>query len=689
MERVLLFSIRGGAFLILMMPLIVTKSTLYPFIDGKVLYVRAVTEIIFAVWLVLAYKYPAHRPRLSWLMVIFATYVGVALLSGFFGVSLQRSLWSTYERMQGVVDLAHWFILTLVMTSVFRSLVHWRSLLNFSLMVSVTVGLLGISEHYDFWVIPFYDLSHLQQSQARLDITLGNATYVGAYMMVNVLIGLGFLSNSFQTPLRQNVSPTLQKRRRRWKRRGQTKDHWLNLWRLFWITAVAIDFWVLWLTGTRGSMIGLSAGLLTFATGYLLWGKTRALRLASLTLLGSLVGLILLFIVVRDADFVTKLGESNVMVRRAVVTGLDDDSVKARMTSLSAGLKGFMAKPILGWGPENYEIAFERYYVPDPTMTGYQYHGGENPFDQAHNKPVEELTTKGTAGFITYVALWLSMALLLTRRVKREEHHQQLFTLFMGAALAAYFVQNLALFDTPAPFLQFILLLGFVVILETTMAKDITQPSGERIGGTRLTARSLQNIRTLLRRTMTRATAVVQRLDRYSTFFPTALQTCKISGLIVLALVSLSGVYLINYKAYQGATIVVETANPRISWELRLEHFERAIESFEPLANYPRTIMFKQIYDNWDVMMLSEKRAALELSEQEAIRAVSSEPQWHRTYLGMARLYQLAVSLNLAYLDQARLALEKATELAPETKVVQQLWDQQNTLENLYNDNTD
>ena len=46
--------------------------------------------------------------------MLLAADLGVSLLSAAAGVSLQRSLWSTYGRMQGTIDQARWFALALL-----------------------------------------------------------------------------------------------------------------------------------------------------------------------------------------------------------------------------------------------------------------------------------------------------------------------------------------------------------------------------------------------------------------------------------------------------------------------------------------------------------------------------------------------------------------------------------------------
>ena len=342
MEILLLWGIRGGVFLVLLMPLLVTSQTLFPFIVGKALYSRALIEIVFGLWVVLAYRCPSQRPPRSWLLITFGIYLGVALLSGLFGVSAVRSLWSTYERMQGTVDLAHWVALTVVLVSVFRSMSDWRAALNINLAVSVVMALLGLAQH---WEIPIRAFSFLEGTD-RLDITLGNASYVGAYMMVNVLIGLGFLTQSFQSRVDRPVPrASARRRRRRRRQQGEAADWRLLWWRIFWVTVIVLDFWIFWLTGTRGAFIGLLAGLLVFAVGYLIWGGNTNIKRLVLSGLGTLLALALVVFLARDTSAVQRVADSNVMLRRIVTAEGYTAAVTGRWTSLSAGLQGFVARP--------------------------------------------------------------------------------------------------------------------------------------------------------------------------------------------------------------------------------------------------------------------------------------------------------------------------------------------------------
>ena len=191
MEKPLLFSVRISLALVLLTPLIVMSPPFphgfFPYVVGKALYAHTLIEIALGMWIVLALRHPSYRIPHSRLLLIFAIYLLIAFIAAIFGVSPQRSLWSNYERMTGVVSLTHWFLYVVILVSVFRSWADWRVLLNINLGVGFVVCLLGVSQYFDIWLLGF------MQETNRLDITLGNATYVGTYMLVNVLIGLALL----------------------------------------------------------------------------------------------------------------------------------------------------------------------------------------------------------------------------------------------------------------------------------------------------------------------------------------------------------------------------------------------------------------------------------------------------------------------------------------------------------------
>ena len=180
MERFLLTSIRLLCFMVLLTPLIVMTDplpqTFFPFIVGKSLYARTLIEILVGLSFVLIIRYPSYRPNWSWLLTIMIMYIAIVLLAASTGVSPQRSIWSTYERMSGWVDITHWYLYSVVLICSHRTFADWKRLFNINLSISLVLGLLGLTQYYGLGFLPYL------QEGGRIEITLGNPTYVGAYM---------------------------------------------------------------------------------------------------------------------------------------------------------------------------------------------------------------------------------------------------------------------------------------------------------------------------------------------------------------------------------------------------------------------------------------------------------------------------------------------------------------------------
>lgn len=644
-DTALLIIAKVGLLLVLVMPLVVTRDTFFPFVVGKALYSRVLIEIAFAAWIVLAVRNASYRPVLSRLMIAFAVYLVVSLIASLAGVSPQRSIWSTYERMQGVVDLAHWVAFALVLTSMFRTRQDWRHVLNLSLLIGMVMALMGAAVMVG-WELPVYDFLEAGQ---RIELTLGNPTYVGAYMLINALIGAGLFVDSFtdRTAGERGGSTARRRRRRRTERRSVGTASNLLWWRVFWAVAVGLSLWMMLESSTRGAFVGLVGALAAAAVGYVLWGRLRRLKIVAAVMIVGIVSFGLFLVLGAETAAAQRLAERSYVVERFIQAGQGNDtSLKGRLASVSFGLRGFVEKPLLGWGPENYVVAWGRHY--DAEEVG-DYRGP--PFDQAHNKPIEELTTKGAVGLASYLTLWVLMLWTVSSRVRRLGADREVLTLVMGAAMVGYFAQNLFLFDTPTTVLQFVVLLGFAVSLDTTY--DGMRKTSQGVGWIgRSAAAVLDRLR-------------VRDLGTRAARNPAVGWACA----AVLAVLVGMTVYMGNVRVYQAA-IEANSAVVRQgpTWSQRLDHFERSMDLFSPLANYPRQYMLTSLNSAWDALPSAGVVArAMDMVDRAAVEIEASEPEWWAAYVNLAAVYQNAASLDPSYAEVARGYVETAEKLAPET----------------------
>lgn len=667
LRNALLVAIAAGLFLILLMPLIVNAPplvpTYFPFIVGKALFFRMMIEIIFGLWLVLIFRFPEFRLPRSWLITILSVYLVAALLAAFFGVSFTRSFWSTYERMEGVANLLHWFTFILVVASVVRQVKYWRWLLNANLAVGLFVAFVGIAQFYGVKVI-----SYIEQKQ-RIDSTLGNPVYVGAVMAVNIMMALALLAHTFEAKATAEVEQAKSGKKRRRPQRTEPEGIPL-VWfqRLFYVVVIGTDLYALFLAGARGAFFGLAAALFAFTIAYILWGRVKMVRMAGLAAVAVLVLIGILLAIGIDSRFVRQtLAPKIPLVQEMVNFTSPETSVTKRWTAVRMALRGFADKPVFGWGPENFSIIYDR-YVP---ATAFER--GPESFDEPHSKPVEELATKGIVGFIPYMLLWAVMLWWLVRVLKNRSLPAQLFMMLMGAALVGYFVQNLNLFDTPATSLQFYLLVGFMVSLEINLHKEPAVSGRPGEAGEEVAAKVAKEGKgAKFKEPKAEGTPPPSFVDRFRAWLdrqgmPPGIELGPVLVLVILA------VLWLNWRPYRAADMVLDAftgveqhTGRSLELDERRRVFEASIETFPQLGNYFREPLLN-FYAGLSWQQLDEQTASQlkEAADQKFKDGIEDEPRHWRMYIAAANLYHGLAARDPQYLQTARSYIDKAYELAP------------------------
>ena len=628
-DKALRVGVLAGIALLLLTPFVVTPGTVFPYVVGKALWSRSIIEIVFALWAVLALAKPEYRPPRSWLLLLLVAGLGVSLLAAGFGVSVQRSLWSTYERMQGVVDLAHWLAFAVVLVSMLRTGAEWRALLTLNLAVSSAMACLVIARYVQIDV-PFFSAlpePHLP----RLSGPFGNPTHLSAYLLPNLVVALGFAVRSWLPAAAALAAP--EPRPKSWRRRRNAAatqsdrpgSPWLG--GLLWAVVAALHLWGLGLAGSVGGFAGLFAGVGFLALGYavLARGYGRGIAVAAVVVLG--VAAILLVIRFVDPDRIQSKALDNRIARYVVNVHVQRPSVQSRLAAWETGVAGFVERPVLGWGPENFETVFGRF------ASGYA--ATARPHDHAHGKLVEVAATTGVPGLAAYLALWSSTFLIVRRAARRTDRREQALTLFAGAALAGGWVQSQFLFDTAAGSLQTIVLLGVVIGLEPAAVPESRQP--------RLPARLAGALAALLRRRGARL-------------------------VLALAATALTAAGLTTHHAiYAAADVRYVTATPAPAPILA-----DGIDGFPPLANTYRSKLFNDLRARWPQLRAEDgPRAArlLDWVEREAEEVVRTEPENWRIHQSLAHLYRAVAATDPGYGAKARHFLERTRALAPNRPV--------------------
>lgn len=435
LDKALSWAIKIGLFSLPLTPLLVSTSLFFPFITGKGFFFRVVTEIIFALWLILALRDPNYRPRRSWLLIAMSIFLLALVLATAWGTNPYRSFWSNFERMEGLVSYLHLFAYFLILTSMMKTSRQWQWLLHGSLAVNLIIGVYSLLQLAGKLVI--------NQGGVRVDATFGNATYLAVYELFHIFLLALLIFRLLKSD--------------RWRRAIYYK--WLIG---VYLGLLALDAVILFYTQTRGAILGVIGGVIIGSIWLMASSArgSRERRWSVVALMGT-VALVTVFLLARQSDFV----KQNQTLARFASISLEERTTQARFLIWNMSWQGFKERPILGWGPENYLAVFNKYY--DPLM-----YNQEQWFDRAHNVIFDWLIAGGLLGLLAYLSLFV-IALYHLWRVRSDQLSTVDRAVLVGL-LAGYFFHNFFVFDNLVSYLLFF---GLLAYLHTIFSKPWPEKS--------------------------------------------------------------------------------------------------------------------------------------------------------------------------------------------------------------------
>lgn len=434
-ENFLRGAILTGIFAVPFLAFFVANSLFFPFITGKNFGFRIIVEIIFALWLLLAYTNASYRPRSSWLMATATSFITAIFLADIFGANPARSLWSNYERMEGFVSLIHVFAYFVVAGSVLTKDL-WMRFLQTSVGASVIMALYG-------W-IQYAGGAEINQGGVRLDGRFGNAAYLGGYLLFNAFLTAFLMART-------------------------KKYDWL--WWLYG-GAIVLQVVIMFLTETRGSMLGLFAGVIISSLLFIFLNKKRPfLKWIAVGTISAIIVSVALVFQFKNTDLIKN---SSPLSRLASIS-LTESTVASRFMVWNMAIDGFKEHPILGWGQDNFNIVFNKYYNPG-------MYNQEQWFDRAHDIFLDWLIAGGSVGLLSYLLLFILGVLFVwengtsssgngwfdhlkrtwNRYVSGEEENSILEKSILTGLFAAYFVHNIFVFDNLFSYILFFTVLAFL-----------------------------------------------------------------------------------------------------------------------------------------------------------------------------------------------------------------------------------
>jgi O-antigen ligase/Flp pilus assembly protein TadD len=418
------WGVLAGVFLVLFTPFIIASggvipNLFFPFITGKNFAFRILVELTLLLYVLLACIDPKYRPRASWIMWAALALVVWLGLSTITSVDPIKSFWSNFERMDGYINIIHLFAWFVITGAVLTAENLWERFMDTSIVASALMGLYAVLQLVHVLAIS-------SQSGPRVDTTFGNATYLAVYMLFNIFITLFMLA----------------------RRKGKGKLS-VGLQSAYGI-ALVLQFVALFYTETRGAQLGVIGGLIIGAIWIAIFARGvshKTLRRSAWYALGALAILVVGFIAIRDTSFVKNSSALN----RIASISLTDPTVASRLLYIwPTAVKGIVDKPITGWGEENFNFVFNKYYQP-------AMYNQEQWFDRAHNQFLDFGIAGGVPALLLYAALFVLSAWAVWRSRLSVLEQAALLGL-----LAGYAFNNLFVFDNMVSFVYFFALLAFL-----------------------------------------------------------------------------------------------------------------------------------------------------------------------------------------------------------------------------------
>ncbi|HLP86285.1 MAG TPA: O-antigen ligase family protein [Candidatus Paceibacterota bacterium] len=358
--------------------------------------------------------------------------IGVSLLlflvfsfiSGVNGVSFMDSFWSKATRTTGLFYLLHLGAFYIIFSSIFNDKNSLRNFLRVFIISSIILSigsLLFTSLHF-----------------------FGNSTFAGMYLYGAFLLSIYYIATSedvknrwwrFFIPLGVLINP-----------------YFIN--RELWFGNINIFKNPLSIIGEAQASSYVVFASIIMLLGILLISKIKNLKVRKGVIWGAvIVGFISIsfasYSLISRDGYLQNVYLENASSARPIVWNLAKNSINAR--------------PLLGWGGDNFDRAFEKNY--DNRLLENK-NGPEPWFDRAHNIFIDQTVETGYIGTFFYLLIYIvligSMLYVLFKSKERNDH-------ILASIIIVYFIGHFlelqTAFDTSISYIAVVVMLGLATML--------------------------------------------------------------------------------------------------------------------------------------------------------------------------------------------------------------------------------
>jgi len=401
----------GVAAIVIAVPLLSSWTLQTTCIYSKTTFFQIVVEILLAAWIPLALASPKFRPSKNLLTVAVLALAVVALIALPFSLDPHLSFWSKPTRMTGVVNLLHmvgWFA---VLSSVLREQKNWCTLFLLSVTVSSLVGIIA-------FVQAFLGVNPVMA-------TMCNQSFLAAYMLPHLGLTLFLLLGKSRPVIRNLLT-----------------------------IAAAFQLAAIYLSAARAGML---SALILLAGYFIVRIVVSGLRTPKKAVLIAAICLVCASIVgaVVGLKYLRSSQGANPSLPRPVQRLVVKDFGSDRLMLWNYAWRGFLERPIFGWGNEQFSTLYNNYFDPQGPEKAIFF---ERWQDRAHNQYLDTLVSYGIVGLLSLLFVWGAAFY----RIKKKKVLSKPESAFIAALLGVLAFFSFLMFDTPVAMITLFVLFAFL-----------------------------------------------------------------------------------------------------------------------------------------------------------------------------------------------------------------------------------
>jgi len=445
MENKLRWVYLFGFFLILALPLLNLPPWFSPPDWGKTIVFRIILAVLIFIFLWQIFSQKQFQIKTSLPLWLLVSLLGIFFLATIFSLDANFSFFGSPYRSGGFLNFAFYIVFAVLAFLILKKS-DWQKIWDFAILIGIFVSIIAIFQQFGILSKVFIPFS------GRPPSTVGGPIFLAIYLLL-----LSFLTLSFGI-----------------KERNLAKK-FFYLISLFLFVFVAV-----FITLTRAAFIGLAVGFLWFLFFYpkkLVLLKISALILLILGICGLYFLKIHPEVYTNQAPFVTRTIDRIISISWGLKAG------ESRISAWKVSLEALKTKPILGFGPENFSVGFDKYY--EPSLPGIEKMPGivHSWWDRAHNFVFDISLTGGILALIIYLSLFGVLFWQLQRLKSFLSTNNESVTNLrispaiphaLQATFIAYLVANFFSFDTFSTYLISFLLIAYSLHLLSSQATNET-----------------------------------------------------------------------------------------------------------------------------------------------------------------------------------------------------------------------